>query len=129
MKSTPEYNRQKINVTFATSATTSVDATLTEPNLIHSILLVGHTWPVVEAGASGASGAVLSIRDSDGNTIKTFAEVLTGTTTLLSADVMLFPNDVVRYAITTDGVSAICVSGAGALTSEFPTATVILYKY
>lgn len=122
---TPEYNRQKIAITFATSGTTATDTTLTEANLIHSILLVAHTTAATLTSAG--SGAILSILDSDGNVLKAYAQVVTGTTTLLSSDVMLFPNDVVRYAITCRENQ--CVSGATVKTSEFPTATVILYKY
>ena len=129
MKSIPEYNRHKIAVTFATSATEQVDTTITKPGLLHSLLVVGHTWPVPAAGASGASGANVLIIDSDSNTIKTYAEVLTGTTTLLSGDVMLFPNDVVRYQITDPSSDNRCVSGSALSATSFPTATVILYLY
>lgn len=129
MRSTPEYNRQKIAITFATSGLTSVDTTLTEPNLVHSILLVGHTWPVVAGGASAASGANVILVDSDGNTLWTSAEVLTGSTTLMSADIMVFPNDVIRYQITCEDAITRCTSGTGTPTSGFPTATVVLYKY
>jgi hypothetical protein len=125
MRSTPEYNRQKIAITFATSSTTATDTTFDTPNLIHSILLVAHTTAATLTSAG--SGAILSIRDEDGNVIKTYAEVVTGTTTLLSADLMLFPNDTIRYAITCREPQ--CVSGGNVLTSQFPTATVILYKY
>ena len=129
----PEYNRQKIAVTFATSATTSVDTTLTEPNLVHSLLVIGHTWAVAGAEASAASGGVVSIIDVDGRVVKTFTEVLTGVTTLLSGDVMVFPNDVVRYALTVTDGAARCVSGTTATAADgtynTPTATIVLYKY
>jgi hypothetical protein len=129
MRSTPEYNRETINVTFATSAATSTDNTLTEANLIHSILLIGHTWDPATAGASAASGAVLTILDENSNTIKAYAEVLTGSTALLSGDIMVFPNDIVRYQLTVTDGNTRCTSGQGVPTSQFPTATVILYKY
>ena len=125
MKSKPEYNRNKISIAFATSGATADDNTLTEAALIHSILLVAHTTAATLTSAG--SGAVLSFLDSEGNLIKAYAEVTSGTTTLLSADLMVFPNDVVRYAITCREEQ--CVSGASVQTSEFPTATVILYEY
>lgn len=129
MRSTPEYNRQKIAITFATSAITSVDTTLGEANLVHSLLVVGHTWPIVAGGASAASGANIVLIDSYGNTLWTSAEVLTGSTTLMSADIMVFPNDVIRYQITCEDANNRCTSGTGTPTSGFPTATVVLYKY
>lgn len=137
MRITPDYNRQKISITFATTATTSVDTTLTEPNLLHSILVVGHTWPAAEAAASGASGCIVSILDSDGRTIHTFTEVGSGATVKASGDIMVFPNDVIRYSLSTAGYSTnapdSCVSGTTATATDgtynLPTATVILYKY
>ena len=129
MKNVPDYNRIKIDVTFATSGTEYYDYTALRPGLLHSVVVIGHTWPVVAAGASGASGANVLFIDEDTHTIKTFSEILTGSTTLLSADVMVFPNATIRYQITTDGVSAICVSGAAVFASQFPTATVYLNFY
>ena len=132
MKNIPDYNRQIINVTFATSATEYMDTTITRPGLLHSMFVSAHKWPVVAAGASAASGATVALIDEGGNTIKTFTEVLTASATLMSADVMVFPNDVIRYAIT-DNVAAgdnRCVSGSSCIASELPTGTtVILYWY
>lgn len=128
-KSTPEYDRQKISITFATSGTTAVDTTLTQANLLHSILLVTHTWTPADAGASAGSGAILQLIDGDGNVTRTFAECLTGTTTLLSGDFMVFPNDVLRYKMTARAGDERCVSGTTVTVAQRPTATVILYKY
>lgn len=134
MRSTPEYNRVKIPVTFAASGDEYVDTTTTTlsaqfAGLLHSLLVVGHTWPVAAAGASGASGANVIIIDEDSNTVKTFAEVLTGATTLLSGDIMIFPTDTIRYQITDADGDNRCVSGSSCIISELPTATVILYMY
>lgn len=132
MKATPDYNRYQINVSFATSAVTSVDTTITRPGLLHSMYVSAHKWPVVAAGASGASGANVVLVDEEGHTIKTFTEVLTASATLMSADVMVFPNDIIRYQITLNPakVETRCVSGSSCIASELPTGTtVILYFY
>lgn len=132
MKVSIDYNRQVINVSFATCATTAVDTTITRAGLLHSVFVSAHRWPVVAAGASSMSGANVVLVDVDGNTIKTFAEVLTGSTTLLSGDVMVFPNDVIRYQPTTNPakVETRCVSGKDATTGELPYGTtIILYWY
>ena len=125
------FNRHKIAVTFATSGATASDNTLSsnigwKTCLLKSVLVKTHTTAATLASA--ASGAVVSILDSDGNILKTFAEIASGTTVFAlsgSDELVLEPNSVVRYAVTAK--EARCVSGASVQTSEFPTATVILF--
>ena len=132
MKSTPDYNRQQIDISFATSATTAIDTTILRVGLLHSMYVSAHTWATAAKGASSMSGANVVLLDEQGHTIKTFTEVLTASATLLSADVMVFPNDTIRYQPTTNPakVEERCVSGAGALSTDLPIGTtVILYWY
>ena len=134
MKLTPEYHVQKFPITFATSASTAASAKISsagQANIIHSMVCVAHTFPVVAAAYSGASGANVKIINSDGTVVKTFAEVTSGTTTLLSADVMVGPEDVVQYVLTSDTANprSQCLSGTGAKATETPTATLYINCY
>jgi len=125
------FNRHKIAVTFATSAATASDYTCSpsvgwQTCLLKSVLVKTHGNN--DQLASAASGAIVSIYDSDGNLLKTFAQIASGTTVFAmsgSDEILLDPNAIVRYAVTAKDVR--CVSGDTVKTSEFPTATVILF--
>ena len=131
----PEYERKIAAVTWTTnaSATTAVDDTTTfgstYKGLLHSMLIVGHSWDVVGGGASGCSGAQVDIIDDAGNVILESPEVLTGSTTLMSGDVMMVGAHTVRYRMCDGNINARVISGAGTPWSQWNDPKVYMYMY
>lgn len=131
----PEYDRKVAAVSWTAnaSATTAVDDTTSFPStykgLLHSMLVVGHSWDVVAGGASGCSGAQVEILDDAGNVILESAEFLTASTTLMSGDVMLVGAHTVRYKMCDGNTSTRVTSGVGTPWSEWNDPKVYLYVY
>jgi hypothetical protein len=131
------FDSKKFAITFATSGATSVDVTIPDSNsgVLLGVKITGHSWAIAGHAASGASGGVVKILDSEGDAVLTFSEVLTGSKSFAlfsgtaSAGVVIEPNAVIRYQFCSANTDARCVSAGSVanVVADLPTASVRLY--
>jgi hypothetical protein len=133
MKFNPEYDRITCACSFATTAATACDDATTLKStfrgLLHSIVVVPHSWSPLAAGASGMSGGLVDIIDDNGLTLLTTPETLTAATYVGSADIMLVGAHTIRYKPNTDNGDLRCVSGSDRTVADIVQPKVFLYVY